>query len=171
MPTYKLLFTERTKMNDQERYAEILNHLLEKNLSLARFYKKLMEAIPEIRIKNYFSKLSSRMAQFTFELSREIENYGEHISSFDASQGVISFRNRFQHQGGNSFRYLKHCIRINKDTLKEYRKALSLINNGDSREILLRHKSIMEIIIMELKNLKPRLQTEVEKDVFVIQSK
>lgn len=158
-------------MSDQERAAKILTYLMEIDFSLARQYKKLTQVFPENYLQNYFSKLSSRMSQYSFELASEIENNMVNPASHEISKGVISIRKRFFQQEELPHKFLKKCIYLNKRAVKSYRNALSKINDGDSREILIRHKSILETTIKELKTLKFKLKDEKEKEELVKQIK
>ncbi|GHA28022.1 hypothetical protein GCM10007103_06900 [Salinimicrobium marinum] len=139
-------------MSDRIKCTARLNELLESNFFIAKSYKRIMKSVKEENLQTFFRKKASKRFQFAIELSEEIGFLKEAYSSygpFSPSKRKINISPE-----ENLISLLKKAIKKDKKILKDYNHAMSVINEGSTREILLRHMSIIEKSILELKTLK-----------------
>lgn len=131
----------------RERY---LRQLLEDNFKVARYCRKFSESILDASLKYYFQNVASRHSQFAMEIADEISYYGGKEPYMSSTSYE---RNRMDHVI-DKVAAVRKALRINKESLQLYQKALCEIYEGSCREILLRHKAYIENGIFELKSIK-----------------
>lgn len=142
-------------MSDRLKYTVRLNKLLEKNFFGAKVYRKIMHSVEEESLKAYFQKRASKRCQFAIELSEEIG----FLKGAHSSYGPFSplKRNPGIPDGERISNLLEKAMDLDEDILKGYKLAISEINNGSTREILIRHISIVENSILDLQILKAEI--------------
>ncbi len=148
-------------MNDRFKWAKLLNRLLHDNFHVARCYRKTAEAVPDFSLKNHFQKRASRRSQFAIELDQEITFLGGQPSVHDIYP--IS-KKPFIVTGASACKLIKKCIKLNRNSIKDYQKAISEVNEGSSREILFRHRSKITEGLEELKTLQSLLKDLREEE-------
>lgn len=139
-------------MSDRLKCARRLNELLESNFLIAKSFRQAREYVKEDHLKRFFQKRASKRYQYAIELSEEIGYLKEAYCSygpFSASKKKLRMT-----PGDDLLRLLKVVIKNDKKILKEYRKAMSEVNEASTREILIRHVAAIEKNIRELKYLK-----------------
>ena len=139
-------------MSDRLKCAGRLNRLLENNFYVAKCYRKTAESITEKSLRTDFQRKASKRFQFAIELSEEIgflkgaySSYGP-FSPFRRSPAIS--RNE------NLLSLIKKSLKNEKGMLKDYKRAIGDINQGSTREILIRHISVIENNIFHLKRLR-----------------
>lgn len=136
-----------------------LEYLIDDNFAVAKHCRITMETISEISLRHFFQKLAARRSQFAIELGDQIAVLGEkkpHLpgSSFESRWPEISEENKLK----NVRKSLKLC----KQSLEKYKRALSKVNDGCCREILIRHKAVIAGQVNELKSLKKLINEKVK---------
>ena len=149
-------------MNNRNNRENMLRLLFEDNFKTARSCRKTMEAVADVSLQYYFQNLASRRSKFALELADEIAFYGGKkpylpSNAYEERKPIISEENKLH--------YLKKSVRRNKASLQKYREALSQINDGSCREILLRHKAYVENSVFELKALKKLLKYSMNTNI------
>ncbi|MFD1079588.1 hypothetical protein, partial [Longispora fulva] len=71
-------------------------------------------------------------------------------------------RNWKELSAGSIKKLLKKSYKLHKKAMRDYRTALSQINDGSCREIFIRHKARFENMLFELKSLKTLLSFRKE---------
>lgn len=142
-------------MDERLIWAGRLNELLESNFQIARIYRRTMEASTDPSLKKYLLRQASKRSQFAMELNQNIESLGGRPPSYSKTSQHPDFRTRSLNV--NEIILLKNCIKKDKICLRKYKKALSKVNDGSSREKLLRHKAAVREGIKELKAFKKQL--------------
>lgn len=139
-------------MSDRLKYTVRLNRLLENNFFGAKVYRKIMKSLEEEPLKEYFHKRASKRCQFAIELSEEIGFLKGAYSSYGPFSPIR--RNPGISEGERTSSLLEKAIELDEEILKDYRIAISEINHGSTREILIRHISILEHNILHLQILE-----------------
>lgn len=142
------------KMSDQTKRENCLRKLLEDNFKASKICRQIMEAFSDPGLKQYFQKLSSKRGQFAIEL-------GDEIIYFGGKEAYVPSRNFVQWPSSseeNRRKYLKKALKLHKQSLENYKAALSQVNDGSCREILIRHKAFMEKCVFEIKALQALVQ-------------
>ena len=137
-------------MSDQLNRENYLRKLLEDNFRASRNCRRIKEVVSDPSLKQYFQNLSATRGQFAIEL-------GEEIVYFGGKKPYVPPKNFVQWPSvseENQQRYLKKAIKIHQQSLENYKMALSQVNDGSCREILIRHKAFIEKCVFELKALK-----------------
>lgn len=137
-----------------------LQLLIEDNFLVAKHCRKTMETISEVSLRYYFQKLAAKRSQFAMELGSQLNSLGGKnpyvpTSTFEKRWSDISEENKLKN--------VRRCLKLYKFSIKKYKKALSHINDGCCREILIRHKAHFATIVTELKALKQILKEKQEK--------
>lgn len=145
-------------MDERLIWAGRLNELLEINFQIARIYRRTMEVSTDPSLKNYLLTQASKRSQFAIELNQEIKSLGGRAASYANTPRQPGFRTRSINV--NEMMLLKNCIKKDKICLKKYKKTLSKVNDGSSREKLLRHKAAVREAIKELKIFKKQLTSD-----------
>lgn len=138
-----------------------LNNLLEENQKMVRLLKRTTDVLEDPQLKNYFQQKISQWHKFSMEISEGIKDRGG-AAYFDTSH-LFNRNHSIPHQMENHCWLLKKNITALKSNLKKYRKTLSLVNDGMIREILIRHKSLMEKTVLEIKTLKRQFPEEEDR--------
>lgn len=144
-------------MDERLKWAGRLSELLEINFQIARIYRRTMEASTDPSLKNYLLRQASKRSQFAMELNQDIQSLGGKAASYASTPNYQGFRTRSINI--NDMVLLKNCIKKDKICLKKYKKALSRVNDGSSREKLLRHQTAVREAIKELKVFKKQLNS------------
>lgn len=139
-------------MSDRLKCAGRLNRLLENNFFVAKHYRKCMEAVRSDALVVFFKKKASRRYRFAIELSEEIS----FLKGKNSSYGPFSPLKRRPEISANEDldQLLEKSIRNDRLIYQEYRKALSEINQGSTREILMRHMAYIEDSLRDLRALQ-----------------
>lgn len=147
-------------MTPQSKKVLQLQYLIEDNFMVAKHCRNTMESISEISLRHYFQKLAAKRAQFAMELGQQMNNLGEK----NPHMPNTSFENRWPEiSEENKLKNIKKCLKLYKLSLRKYKIALSNINDGCCREILIRHKAHFAEAIVELKSLKQKIKEKMEK--------
>jgi hypothetical protein len=141
-------------MNDRKKWIKALDQLWSENYRISQFYRRAKGATTDKTLKAALIRLSSKRAQFTFEIGQQIKELGGNCNSFpiteDIRRSIISL-NLTQE---STERIITKSILTEKNSIKEYLHALSLVNHGPTREILIRHKASISLMIKDLRNLE-----------------
>lgn len=144
-------------MEERERWARRLNKLLEINFRIARTYRRMMESVSDGSLRTFLGRLASERFKFAMELEQEIAAMGGKVSAetrnharigLGSSTSLLLFTSNVM--------LLRNCIKKNKSCIRKYKKALAKINDGSSREKLLRHLATYQKDIKQLKILKEK---------------
>lgn len=147
-------------MSDQSKREYHLRQLLEDNFIVSNLIRKVAEGITDVPLKNYFLDLSNKRNQFAIELSGELAFYGGQKPFFPPN----AYDRRWTRlAGADHFRLIKKFLKLNKQSREKYRMALSQVNDGNCREVIIRHKSYIENSLFELKSLKKLLKYSREQ--------
>lgn len=139
-------------MSDRLKCAGQLNQLLESNFYVAKCYRKIKKAVEDESLQKFFQKKASKRFQFAIELSEEIGFLNESRSSYGPFSPFLR-RNPEIYNEDHLLNLLKKAIKNDRKILKQYKKSISEINQGSTREILIRHISVIENSILELQTL------------------
>ncbi len=147
-------------MTVQDIKSKQLQLLIEDNFLVAKHCRKTMETISEVSLRYYFQKLAAKRSQFAMELGSQLNALGGKnpyvpTSTFEKRWSDISEENKLKN--------VRQCLKLYKFSVKKYKKALSYINDGCCREVLIRHKAHFAQTIPELKALKKLIQEKQEK--------
>lgn len=147
-------------MTPQSKKIQQLQFLIEDNFMAAKHCRNTMETIAEISLRHYFQKLASKRSQFAMELGQQISDLGEKNpyvpnSTFENKWTEISDKNKLKN--------VRKSLKLYKLSLRKYKLALSNINDGSCREILIRHKAHFSNTISELRSLKQLIKEKMEK--------
>lgn len=128
-----------------------MNRLLEHNFFIAKYYRKCVQVVKNEALTDFFKKKASRRFNFAIELSEEIS----FLKGTNCSYGPFSSSRRQPRISSDDEleTLLEKSIRNDRLVSHEYRKALSEINEGSTREILIRHLSHIENSLRDLKAL------------------
>lgn len=136
-----------------------LNFLIDDNFTVAKHCRVTMETISEISLRHYFQKMASKRSQFAIELGDHLSELGGKKPHFPSS----SFENRWSEiSDKNKLKNIRKSLKLSKQSLQKYKRALSKINDGNCREILIRHKAIIAGQVAELKSLKILVKEKIE---------
>lgn len=142
-------------MSHPQNREETLRRLLEDNFMIASHCRKAVEKLTDDSIRYYIQNLAARCSQFAIELREEITFYA-------GKEPYIPYqpydRNRKDTTNRNSIGVIRKILKLTKTILKNYQNALSRINEGYCREVLLRHKASLENSIFELKSIRTLLR-------------
>lgn len=158
-------------MNERMRWARKLKRLIKRNSQIAKTYKKMVAEIPSESIKEVLAQHIFRVTQCAKELEQEID-YLE-IDELLTKKSIYnkSFKERPLKLLEKSVPVLlQYCIKQKKTTIKLYRKTLTRINEGSIREKLLRHISLFESDLRDLRLLEIRLSTAHNRDNSILSS-
>lgn len=139
-------------MSDRIKCVGRLNRLLENNFFVAKYYRKCLGAVKDEALRTFFRNKASRRFRFAIELSEEIGFLKGTRSSYGPfsplrRRPVVSAEDDLE-------QLLEKSIRNDRLIYQEYRKALSEINEGSTREILIRHLSYVEDSLRDLRALQ-----------------
>ena len=146
-------------MSDHNNRENYLRKLLEDNFRASKNCRMIKEVVTDPSLKLYFQNLAASRGQFAIEL-------GEEIVYFGGKQPYVPPKNFVQWPTAseeNQQKYLKKALKIHNQSLENYKLALSQVNDGSCREILIRHKAFIEKSIFELKALKTLLKFRHEQ--------
>lgn len=137
-----------------------LQILIEDNFLVAKHCRNTMETISEISLRHYFQKLAAKRSQFAMELGQQMNNLGEKNPYIPSS----TFENRWPEiSDENKLKNIKKCLRLFKQSVQKYKNALSKINEGNCREVLIRHKVSFAFTLAELRTIKKMILKKIEK--------
>lgn len=158
-------------MNERLRWARKLNKLIKRNFQIAKTYKKLIEAIPSESVKRILGQHILRIAECARELEQEINSLEIEEILTKKSMYRTDFKSRSLNLLGTNIPLLLHyCIKQKKTTIKLYRKTLTRINEGSIREKLIRHISLFEADLKELRLLEIRLSARKNRNNSILSS-
>lgn len=142
-------------MSEKMKWAGILKELWQKNYNVSSFYRRAMEAITDSGLKQKFINTATKRAQLAFELNQQILRLGGKSAYFvktSPAHAPNTFTLNLSYE--NIERILKRCELIEMESITEYQKALSRINEGIAREVIIRHRKQLEIGLRELKSFE-----------------
>ncbi len=142
-------------MSDQSKREYNLRQLLEDNFIVSNLLRKIAEAISDTSLENYFLSLAQKRNQFAVELSDNIAFYGGNKPYFPPN---AYDRRWIKMATTGKNKILKRFYKLHKASLEKYQTALSQVNDGNCREILIRHKAYIENCLFELKALRTVLK-------------
>lgn len=142
-------------MYEKRKWAGILNDLWQRNYYVSSFYRRAMETITHPGLKQKFLKSATNRAQLAFELSQQIARLDGTSLKFNKADlhkkgPIISLNLPLE----NLQRILEKCEHLERESIREYSRALTQINEGRSREVLIRHRKLLETGIKELKSFE-----------------
>lgn len=134
--------------------------LLEDNFMVAKHCRNTMETLSEVSLRYYFQRLASKRSQFALELDSQIAGTGGkavHVPSslYERRWSEISQKNKL--------RNIRKTLQLYKLSMKRYKQVLSQNNDGNCREVLIRHKAHLAITISELRSLVFLVKQEQEQ--------
>ncbi|MGB7843435.1 MAG: hypothetical protein WBL21_11625 [Salinimicrobium sp.] len=142
-------------MSDHSKREYSFRQLLEDNLIVSNLLRKMVASTSDASLENYFLSLSNKRNQFALELGEEIAFYGGKKPFFPPN----AYDRRWNKlAGADSLKVIKSFYKLHKESFEKYNYALSQINDGNCREVLIRHKAYIENCIFELKALKKLLK-------------
>lgn len=147
-------------MSDHLKREYYFRQLLEDNFIVSRLLRKVAEAISESSLENYFNSLANKRNQFAVELSDDIAFYGGKQPFFPPN---VYDRRWRKLAASDTLKIIKKFYKLHKQSLEKYQTALSKVYDGNSREVLIRHKSFIENSLFELKALKKLLKYSQEQ--------
>ena len=139
-------------MSERLTYVEKLNGLMKHNFLVVNTYKKKSESEERSFLRRFYQHQVIKRSDFITELNEEIQFLGGSPSAY--SPGNLQRSAGDKKFAEEAIAGLKTCIKVDKECLKKYRKAISSVNEASSREILIRQKAIIENAITEMKVLK-----------------
>ncbi|MEG9328542.1 hypothetical protein SAMN04488034_104118 [Salinimicrobium catena] len=147
-------------MNSHNLKTKQLQLLIEDNFLVAKHCRKTMETIAEVSLRYYFQKLAAKRSQFAMELGTQLNALGGKnpyvpTSTFEKRWSDISEENKLKN--------VRKSLKLYKQSTRNYKRALSYINDGCCREILIRHKAHFARTVPELKALKNLIKEKQEK--------
>ena len=148
---------------EKKKWIRILDRLWLKNHHVSQFYRRATGVATEAHLKRSLVKYASKRAQFAFELSQQISRLGGKppvYETFSGGEATISLS--FSEE--NKERILRKSIEIEKESLELYSHSLSIVNDGGIREILLRHRAAVTIVVRELQKLNALPPLEEDED-------
>lgn len=128
-----------------------LRELLDDNFSVSKHCRKTVGAIQDTSLKYLFQSYATRRGHFAAEISDEISFYGGKVPYIPPAAYQRPWPDISEEK---KLRAVKRCLKLHKQSYRKYREALSKVNEGSCREILIRHKSYIEKCIFELKSIK-----------------
>lgn len=142
-------------MSDHSKREYSFRQLLEDNLIVSNLLRKVAGPISDPSLENYFLSLANKRSQFAVEISEEIAFYGGKKPfipphAYDRRWTKLA--------SADSLKIIKNFYKLHKQSFEKYKDALSQVNDGNCREILIRHKAYMENSMFELKALKKLLK-------------
>ena len=148
-------------MKDHHYREEQLREILYDNFTAARFLRKVAEVIQDVSLKYYFQGLAARRTKFAMECGEEITFFGGKPSYINTEAYHDRWARKFEFS--NEREIIRRVLRMVKRSREIYNNALSKVNDGACREILLRHRSHFEETIQELRELKKLSKKQKEK--------
>lgn len=153
------------------KWARKLNNLIKRNFQIAGTYKKLIEVIPNASIKNFLSQQIAQVVTCAKELEQEVDYLEFDSLVFRKPISYSGFKYRsLTLLGSNAPLLLRYCIKQKKSNINLYKKALTRINEGAIREKLIRHISLFESDLQELKLLESRIASRKNRNNTLLSS-
>lgn len=141
-------------MNERKKWRKVLDELWLKNFRISQFYRRATGAARDKTLKAALIRFASRRAQFAFEIGRQLEKSGGSFQSYgcaeDFRKSIIPI---YLSEEGTEWIYEKSILH-EKESIKDYTSALSIVNDGPIREILIRHKAQINDFTRELQSLQ-----------------
>lgn len=140
-------------MSERKKWVKILDQLWQRNCRVNNYYRMATGAVRDQKLKQALLCYATCRAQFSFELYQRIKNIATETSvkeDQNLSKGTAISLSLSEENIG---RILQKCISAEKDCLAEYSRALTKVNDGITREILIRHRARITSIIRELQHL------------------
>ena len=152
-------------MNERLRWAKKLSNLINRNSQIAKTYNKMVADIPSESVKEILDKHISRIVQCVKELEQEIDylEIDELLTKKTIYRSDFKIRS-LEFLGATTPVLLRYCIKQKKTTIKLYSKTLSRINEGSTREKLIRHISIFEADLKELRSLEIKMSRRKKRN-------
>ena len=150
-------------MSDRKKWVTILEQLWQGNSRVNNYYRMACGAVRNQKLRMLLIKFAAHRAQFSFELTqriKELEGEATHSGNDNSVSAAI-----FLHLSEDNIgRILQKSIRAGKDCLAEYSNALTKVNDGVTREILIRHRARISSIIREIQHLDALLPLSGNKE-------
>ena len=141
-----------SEMGEWKKWAKLLEQLRLRNSKVNNYYRMATGAVRDPKLKQSLLKYATTRAQFSFELSQRIQTIGG-TSDFELKDRFGGAAISLYLSEENLSRILQKSILAEKECLVEYSKALTKINDGATREILIRHRAGINSILRELQHL------------------
>lgn len=139
--------------SDKKKWIGILEHLLIMSSRISNFYNRFRNYLTEPSSKNLFLKQASKQAQLVYDLRLQIKAMGGNIPSLGNFPHKVGPTPILAVSGENISRLSTKILEHLSSYRREYHSALRVINDGRCREILIRHRAILESNIKEIKRL------------------
>lgn len=153
-----------SEMSDRKKWIKILEQLWLGNARVNNYYRMATGAVRDPKLKSVLLKYATSRAQFSFELSQRIKELGAEASLCEnngsSERAAISLHLSEENIG----RILQKSIRAEKHCFEEYSEALTRVNDGVTREILIRHRARISSIIREMQHLDALLPFPGEEE-------
>ncbi|WP_373056755.1 hypothetical protein [Zunongwangia sp. H14] len=156
-------------MGCREKTIRILEKLKIRNLAHQKDYQHVAYQSKKLMIKSFFLKLAGQKKEFAAKLQAQIVALQDELlphEKFQLRMGVtgdfpaLFHVSRYERQG-----LIKECYRREKKSLQYYNCALSQVNRGSIRELLLAQKHKVYLCLREIKCMGIRIyEIEDESD-------
>lgn len=151
-------------MSDRKKWIKILEQLWQGNSRVNNYYRMATGAVRDPKLRSVLLKYATSRAQFSFELSQRISELGGEAGLYGNNGTSNGAAISLHLSEENISRILQKSIRAEKHCFEEYSKALTRVNDGVTREILIRHRARISSIIREMQHLEDLLPLSGEKE-------
>lgn len=153
-----------SEMSDRKKWIKILEQLWQGNARVNNYYRMATGAVRNPKLKSVLLKYATSRAQFSFELSQRIRELGGEISRYGNNSTTNGAAISLHLSEENIGRILQKSIRAEGHCFEEYSEALTRVNDGVTREILIRHRARISSIIREMQHLDALLPLSGAKE-------
>ena len=150
-------------MNERKKWIKVLDELWLKNFKVSQFYRRATGVARDKALKAALFRLSSQRAQFAFEIGHQVEILGGSFHSYEIDGDLRRKSIPLNLSEESTERICEKSILHEKESIKDYTRTLSAVNDGPTREILIRHKAQINNFMRELQSL-PTLPSPLKKD-------
>ncbi len=144
----------------QDPKSKELQVLIDDNFDVSKHCRTTMETISEVSLRYYFKKLAARRSQFAMELGQQLNSLGGKNPYIPSSSFAKKWNDITEE---NKLKNVRKALKLYKLSMKKYKKALSNINDGNCREVLIRHKAHLATVIPELRTLRKLIKEKQEE--------
>lgn len=142
-------------MNERKKWIKALNQLWSENYRVSQFYRRATGATSDKILKATLIRLSTKRAQFTFEIGQRLKELGGETYPHKRVENNSSTIIPLNLTRESTERILNKSLGLERQSIQGYFRALAVVNDGPTREILIRHKAGISQMIRELQNIHP----------------
>lgn len=157
-------------MTCREKTLRILRSLRSRCLAHQKDYQQIVQQADRLLLKSFFLKLSDHKKEFATKLQEEIEKLEKELAPNSQVFSKISIEKRctplFKTSMHERHGLIKECYRREKRNIHLYDQALSHINEGNVRELLLSQKAKTKSWLREIKCMGIRIYEDVEVEQY-----